>query len=108
MENGNKLDHGKPPLELLDRQFLEGVAAVFGFGAEKYGRYNWKKGLKVSRLIGSLLRHAMAFADGEDVDPESGHSHLYHIGCNAQMLSWMIEHMEELDDRENKQIASYF
>lgn len=39
MSDGQKYDSGKPRMDLLDSEFLEGVANVMGFGAEKYAEY---------------------------------------------------------------------
>lgn len=96
---GIKHDAGKPPMSLLDRHALEAIAAVLGFGAQKYAAHNWRGGLAYSRLLDAALRHLYAFADGEDNDPESGLSHVAHAGCCIVFLLGMIEHMPELDDR---------
>jgi hypothetical protein len=96
---GTKHDNGKPPMELLARGWLEGVADVLAFGANKYGRWNWAKGLAQSRLIGAALRHIHAFNSGEDLDKESGLSHLYHASCCLMMASEMMRTRPDLDDR---------
>lgn len=97
-----KFDAGKPRLELLPPEFLTGVAKVLTFGAQKYSAGNWASGdgFEWSRLYGALLRHITAWANGEDIDPESGLSHLYHAGC---MLAFLAAHMERglgVDDRK--------
>lgn len=66
------------------------------FGADKYGRNNWRKGLHYSRLIDAAMRHILAFADGEDSDPETGLSHAAHARCCLGMLLAMPK---EWDDR---------
>lgn len=96
---GLKYDNGKPPMSLLDRKWLEGVAQVLGFGANKYAAHNWRKGITYSRLSDAALRHLLAFNDGEDTDPESGLSHLYHASCCLMFLSNMAITKPELDDR---------
>lgn len=73
-----KKDGGKPSLELIPRECLDGMGHVLKFGAEKYDRHLWREGMEWSRLLGGALRHITAFNDGEDLDPESGLSHLYH------------------------------
>jgi hypothetical protein len=85
-EDALKYDAGKVPLELLPKQAMDEIAKVLGFGASKYGRDNWRKGMDWSRLIGAALRHITAFNDGEDIDPESGISHLAHAGCCISFL----------------------
>ncbi len=98
-EGGTKHDGGKPPMSLLDRQWLEGTAKVLAFGAQKYAAHNWRAGIAYSRLSDAALRHLMAFIDGEDIDLESGLSHLYHASCCLMFLSNMSETRPDLDDR---------
>jgi hypothetical protein len=96
---GIKHDSGKARMSLLDSSWLLGVAEVLGFGEKKYAAHNWRKGLSVSRLMDAAARHQAAFNDGEDLDPESGKSHLYHASCCLMFASWMIKNRPDLDDR---------
>lgn len=96
---GLKYDTGKPPMSLIDRHALEAIAQVLAFGANKYAAHNWRKGIQYSRLLDAALRHLYAFADGEDLDPESGLSHVAHAGCCIVFLLGMIQDHPELDDR---------
>jgi hypothetical protein len=86
MSEGLKYDTGKIPLELLPPEALTEIAKVLAFGAEKYGRHNWRKGMAWSRLMGAILRHLFAWKLGEDKDQESGLSHLAHVGCDILFL----------------------
>lgn len=98
--SGKKFDQGKPPMALVRPEFVEGIASVLGFGAEKYDAWNWASGIEYSRLISALERHIGAFKKGEDLDPESGLSHLYHAGCCLMFLSCFQEWgRPHLDDR---------
>jgi hypothetical protein len=45
------------------------------------------------------MRHLHAFNDGEDKDPESGLSHLAHLGCCVMFLLEFEKTHKELDDR---------
>ena len=96
---GVKHDLGKPRMDLLVPEAELLTAAVFTFGANKYGNYNWMGGINYSRLHASLRRHLAEWAKGVDVDEESGLPHLAHASCNIQMLMWMGIHKPELDDR---------
>jgi hypothetical protein len=99
---GTRHNTGKPRLSLvLDApNALAGIAGVLEDGIPEYGRSNWKKGFTYSDIIDSMMRHAAAFMNGEDLDPKSGKPHPYHIGCNALFLAEMITIHPELDDRE--------
>lgn len=100
---GLKFDTGKEPLELLSRVWLLGVAKVLAFGAKKYAAHNWRKGMQYSRLLGAAQRHILAFQDGENVDPETGLSHLYHASCCLMFLAELSERQPEWDDRYKKE-----
>jgi len=98
-EIGLKYDQEKPRMDLLDPEFLEGLANVLTFGAQKYAAHNWRSGIALSRCIAAALRHLGAFNRGEDVDPESGYSHLYHAACCLMFIAWTVNHKPEFDDR---------
>lgn len=98
-EGGWKLDHDKPPVDLLDPYALEQIALVLEFGRQKYDTHNWRKGIRFTRLIGAALRHTFAILRGEDADPESGLPHAAHLGCCAMFLIWMMKFRTDLDDR---------
>ena len=86
-----KYDTSKNRLELIEPKFIEGIGKILTFGAEKYEANNWKLGSSeedISRYKGALLRHTMSYIDGEKIDPDSGNSHLYHIGCNLMFLDY--------------------
>lgn len=102
---GNKFDTDKAPMALLDPSFLEGVASVLGFGANKYAAHNWRNGIQYSRLISAAYRHLGAINRGEDIDAESGLSHSYHLGCCVMFLASMMETRKDLDDRWKAPVA---
>lgn len=96
---GRKDDQEKPRFELLDPEFLEGVARVLTFGARKYAAHNWRGGIAYSRLLGATLRHVNAINAGEDRDPETGLDHELHAACELMFLYWMKKHRKDMDDR---------
>jgi hypothetical protein len=97
---GDRDNRGKFMLSMILEapHALDGIAAVLEFGATKYSRSNWKKGLPVTEIIDSMLRHQMAYLNGEDHDPESHLPHVDHIACNALFLAEM-GWRNDMDDR---------
>ena len=94
-----KFDQDKLPLNLLSTEALNQIAAVLKFGAQKYAAHNWRKGFQWSRPLAAAMRHLTAFNDGEDLDPESGLSHLAHAACCLMFLLEFEKTHPELDDR---------
>jgi Domain of unknown function (DUF5664) len=96
-----RFNSGKAPLSriLEFKGAIEGVAQIMEFGDKKYGRLNWQLGLPHTEVADSLLRHLLAWASGEDMDPESGHRHLDHVTTNALFLSYFSRYCDHLDDR---------
>lgn len=89
----------KPVLSMLDPGALEETARVLMFGADKYARNNWKKGLKWTQILDSMWRHMNRILEGEDRDQETDLLHAAHILCNAMFLCHhMINEVGE-DDR---------
>lgn len=81
-----KDDQAKAPVDLVPTQGIEAAARAFAFGALKYSRYNWAKGMDWHRLYGATLRHLYAWQSGEEADSESGLSHLDHALASLLML----------------------
>lgn len=97
--SGKKYDSAKPPMDLIPSEAQLEEARVFGFGAGKYGRFNYCEGIQYTRLIAAAERHLAAIKSGEDVDPESGFKHWAHVRCCMSMLARMELLHPELDDR---------
>ena len=97
-----RYNSGKKKWSLVDFKSLEPMVDVLEFGAEKYAKWNWCKGMPVSAVSERLLRHMFAFLQGEDKDPESGIDHLGHIMCNAMFLSYIMREKSQYDDRSRE------
>jgi hypothetical protein len=94
----DRYNTGKPEWSLVDFNSLVDMVRVLEYGAQKYSKDNWKKGLPTTEICDSLMRHLFAYLAGEDVDKESGLPHTGHIMCNAMFLSHMAKR-EEFDTR---------
>lgn len=91
----------KPRLSLLPSQPLIEIAKVMTVGAKKYATDNWRNGFEYRSIYDSLQRHLLAWLEGEDLDKETGLSHLAHAGCNILFLLEQVIHRTGKDDRFN-------
>jgi hypothetical protein len=95
-----RFNQGKPDFTLVDFKSLEPMVRVLEFGANKYARHNWRKGLSKENILGSLQRHVGKLIDkvnkGEDeVDEETLIHEIGHIMCNCMFYSALHVQSEE-------------
>lgn len=83
---GIKDNRGKAPINLVPSRPILAVAEILAFGALKYKPHNWRRGLPWPDTYSSLQRHLLAWNEGEDLDPETGKSHLAHAACQLLFL----------------------
>jgi hypothetical protein len=85
-DRADRHNKGKPQLDyILDLgSAINEVSRVFEFGAKKYARDNWKKGLDSHELLAAALRHMVKYKDDSlsNLDEESGSHHLAHAAWN--------------------------
>jgi Domain of unknown function (DUF5664) len=98
-KGGIKADSLKPDLSLIPTDAIWGTAAALSYGANKYARHNFRKGIAYSRLVAATMRHLTAWNEGEELDSESGLSHLDHAMASLAMLKFMSVNKTEMDDR---------
>lgn len=98
-EPGSKFDAGKARLDLIAPELLLGTAEILAFGAQKYGARNWEAGMSWSRPFGALMRHMWAWWRGEQLDDETGKSHLWHAACCLMFLMAFEARKAGTDDR---------
>jgi hypothetical protein len=98
-----RFDTDKTDWSLMPWECIEEINKVLEFGARKYSSDNWRNGSGFSwtRVLSSLLRHTFSWCRGEDLDKESGLSHLAHMGCNVIFLIYYnrYKHRYNNDDR---------
>lgn len=94
-----KNDAMKPRMSLIPQLSLLEVAKVMTYGAEKYAEWNWSEGSDYSVLTDAASRHITAFNCGENLDPESGLSHIAHAVSCLMMLYDITQMYPERDDR---------
>ena len=73
----------------LRADFIVEMARVLAFGAEKYGEDNWMLVHSTEArdiYLNALLRHALAYAKGNQHCVKDGQYHLAQIAVNAMFL----------------------
>lgn len=101
-EKALRYNTGKPKWSLVHMNSLIPLVRVLEFGALKYDTDNWKKGLNNRQILDSMQRHLAAVIDGEEVDNESGISHMGHIMANAMFYQYFKDKREEDDKTRAK------
>lgn len=95
----------KVALHLLPPAMLVEASVAFKEGAIKYGAFNYRETkIELMTYVGAILRHCMAFIDGEDTDPDSilGKSHMSGILASAGIVCDAMENGNAIDNRPHK------
>ncbi len=67
----------KIPMHLFPSTAIAMGSIAFLNGALKYGRANWREGgVRTTIYIDALIRHALAYLEGEETDPDDDVPHL--------------------------------
>lgn len=94
----------KTVLDILGDEAIEESTHVFTYGASKYKKFNWMKGMQWSIPLACAVRHIMAIINGEEVDAESGRKHSAHVVCNVFMLIHYTQYYKEGNDLPPKEL----
>jgi len=97
--DGVKYDSEKLPVHLIPPEIIHALGEILRFGATKYEPRNWEKGMAWSRCWSACERHMWAWWGGEDNDPETGMSHLWHAACCIAFLVAYEQRNLGQDDR---------
>lgn len=95
----------KLPLNLIPPLFIQMIALVLAFGAKKYAKNNWLRGMSVETVLESVKRHVQEFEEGHEYDKESRLPVLAHAACGIMFLIWFMygpnrRKYRKLDDRQ--------
>ena len=99
----------KPSYAAVPVPVLYEVGAALTEGARKYGGYNWRvAGVRTSVYIDATRRHLDSFWEGEDIDPDSGLSHITKaIASLTVFRDAQIQGMVANDDRPPRTEAPF-
>lgn len=98
-EHGDRFNTGKLRYDLVSPIAMRWLAEVYTHGATKYADRNWEKGLPLMSIFASLQRHVWAWAQGQDLDTESGLPHMAHVMWNSAAILHLAQTKPDLDDR---------
>lgn len=101
---GYKDDADKPRYDLIPPEALDGLTKVLTFGAQKYSDRNWEAGMRWGRVFAALMRHLWAWWRREELDLETGLSHLHHAACCIAFLQTYAARQIGQDDRPKEKI----
>lgn len=93
--------------DLIPAGPLAEVARLYGIGARKYASNNWRKGYEASKSFQAMMRHAWAWWRGENLDAETGCSHMASVVFHAFALFELLERHPHFDDRFNEETGRH-
>lgn len=98
----------KTPFSVIPWTVLSEVGVGMLEGACKYGRHNYREmGVRASVYFDATMRHLVSWWEGEDIDTDSGLSHITKAICSLVVLrDAMIQNKFE-DDRAPSSIPFF-
>jgi hypothetical protein len=90
----------KAPMSTVPANVLKEVGVGMMEGSRKYGRHNYRvAGIRASVYYDATQRHMMDWWEGEDLDPDSGLSHITKGICSLIVLRDAMLNDKMTDDR---------
>lgn len=87
-----RFNNNKPKWSLVHYASLVPMIRALEYGANKYTPDNWKKGGRpLKEPLECLQRHLAALMDGEEIDAESGCTHIGLLMCNAMFFAYFTQ-----------------
>ena len=94
---------GKVPFSTVSAPVMAEVGLAMLEGARKYGRHNYRvAGVRASVYYDATFRHLGAWWEGEDIDPDSGLSHVTKAIAGLMVLRDSMLKENWADDRPPK------
>lgn len=90
----------KPNLSIIPPAPLLEVCAALTEGACKYGPWNWRdQQISETIYVDAAIRHGLQYLSGEDIDPDSGLSHITKMIAGLVILRDAQIHKCTIDNR---------
>ena len=98
----------KAPMSTVPATVLAEIGVAMLEGASKYGRHNYRAvGVRGSVYYDGVMRHLMAWWEGEDIDPDSGMSHVTKAITSLMVLRDAMMQGMFTDDRPPRALPFY-
>ena len=98
----------KAPMSTVSAPVLAELGVAMLEGASKYGRHNYRAvGVRGSVYYDATMRHLMGWWEGEDIDPDSGLSHITKAIASLAVLRDAMIQGKFTDDRPPRSVAFY-
>ena len=98
----------KAPMSTVPANVLAEIGVAMLEGASKYGRHNFRVvGVRGSVYYDGVMRHLMAWWEGEDLDPDSGMSHVTKAITSLVVLRDAMMQGKFTDDRPPRAMPFY-
>lgn len=98
----------KAPLSTVPFGVVVEVGVGMLEGSAKYGRHNYRcAGIRESVYFDATMRHLVSYWEGEDIDADSGLSHITKALCS--LVVWRDAQMQGMttDDRPPRSVSFY-
>lgn len=90
----------KVPFSVVPQQVVAELGLAMMEGALKYGRHNYRlAGVRASVYFDAALRHLTTWWEGQDIDPDSGLSHVVKAMACLTVLRDSMRQGNWVDDR---------
>jgi len=98
----------KAPLSTLPMNVVAEMGTAMLEGAAKYGRHNYRGvGVRASVYFDATMRHLVSWWEGEDLDPDSGLSHITKALVSLAVLRDAMMQSKCEDDRPPRSVPFY-
>lgn len=98
----------KAPMSTVPANVLAEIGVAMLEGASKYGRHNYRAvGVRGSVYYDGTMRHLMDWWEGQDLDPDSGMSHITKAITSLVVLRDAMLQGKFTDDRPPRSIPFY-
>ena len=97
----------KTPFSVVSGPVMAEVGLALLEGARKYGRHNYRAiGVRASVYYDATLRHLVEWWEGQDIDPDSGLSHVTKAIASLTVLRDAMIQNKFNDDRPPKTVQT--